>query len=112
MSEVTIQKLEDQISDLKKNVERREMALRLANNPDFRKLILEGFCQTEAAAYVQSSQDPALDANQRADALNIAQASGHFKRWMQVQVAMGYQAQLTIKDCEDEIESMRAEGDE
>lgn len=88
------------------------MALRLATNPDFRKLILEGFCQVEAASYVQSSGDPALDDRSRADALAIAQASGHFKRWMQVQIAMGYQASITIKDCEDAIDAMRLEGAE
>lgn len=112
MSEVTIENLEKQIEDLKKNVDRREMALRLANNPDFRKLILEGFCQVEAAAYVQTSCDPALGDRERADALAIAQASGHLKRWLSVQVSMGYQASLTIKDCEAAIEELRAEEQE
>lgn len=109
---VTIEALERQIEDLKKNVERREMAMRLATNPDFKKLILDGFCQVEAAAYVHSSADPSLGDRERADALAIAQASGHFKRWMQVQMQMGYQAQLTIRDCEEQIDEMRAGGNE
>lgn len=109
MSEVKIKSLETQIEDMKKAVERRDLALRLANNPDFRKLILEGFCQVEAAAYVQSSTDPALDERSRADALGIAQASGHLKRWLQVIMAMGHQATITIADCEAAIEDIRAE---
>ena len=109
---VTIEALERQIEDLKKHVERREMAIRLASNPDFKKLILEGFCQVEAAAYVHTSCDPNIGDRERADALAIAQASGHLKRWVTIMMQMGYQAQLTIRDCEEQIDEMRAEGSE
>lgn len=112
MSEVTIRSLEQQLKDAKATVERRDMAVRLASNPDFKKLVLDGFCLHEAARYVQASTDPALGDRERADSLAVAQASGHFRKWMQVQMAMGYQASLEIRQLEDEIEAMRQEGGE
>ena len=67
MSEVAL--LEKQLADTKTLVDRRTIAQRLAANADFRKLILEEFCVNECARYAQASADPALGANERADAL-------------------------------------------
>lgn len=107
MSEVFA--LEHQLDQVKELVERREMALRLSKNPDFKKLILEEFMVNEAARYVQTSADPAMGPQERADALNLAQASGHLKRWLSVLVAMGNQANGQIPDLEEAIEQARAE---
>ena len=61
MSEV-INHLEDQLVREKTLVKMRDAALRLADNKDFRDLILNGFCLTEAARYVQESGDPMVPA--------------------------------------------------
>lgn len=111
MSEVS--QLEKQLADTKTLVARRDMALKLSKNSDFRKLILEEFCVQEAARYVQASADPALGATERADALAIAQASGHLKRYLSVIVQMGSVAERDLVTLQEAIEEARAaEGDE
>lgn len=111
MSEVNahIQALEQHIVEQKRIAEMADIAVRLNDNPDFRKLILEGFCLTEAARYVQCSGDPALGKEERQDALNMAQASGHLKRFLSVTVLMGNEADKSILDAQRQIEELRAE---
>jgi hypothetical protein len=101
--------LEEQLSSAKEFIARREMALRLARNPDFKKLILEEFCIHECARYAQASADPSLDATARADSLSLAQAPGHLRRWLQVINQMGQVAERDIEDLETSIEAARQE---
>lgn len=107
MSEVFA--LEQQLKDSKELIERRTMALRLSENVDFRKLILDEFCLKEAARYVHTSADPAMGDRERADALAIAQASGHLKRYLSVVVQMGAHAERTLPELEAELEQARLE---
>lgn len=109
MSEVLA--LENQLANSKELIERRQMALRLAKNTDFKKLVLEGFCLEEAARYVQASGDPALSAEERADALAMAQASGHLKRFLSVTVQMGAHCERDLPDLEQALADARAEED-
>ena len=110
MSEVFA--LEKQLADSKLSLERREKALKLYKDPNFKSLILDEFCVSECARYAQSSADPALNAEQRADALAIAQAAGHFRRFLSVVVTMGNQAERLIPDLEVAIEEARQEESE
>ena len=110
MSQVT--QLEHQLVAAKELVRRRNMALRLANIPEFKELILDDFMVKEAARYVHSSADPALKPDERADALNMAQASGHLKRFLSVTVQMGAHAERELTSLEEAIDEARAEGDE
>ena len=109
MSEVYA--LEKQLEGSKKAIELRQIALRLSQNPDFKKLILEEFCVNEAARYVHTSADPAMNAEQRADALAIAQAGGHLKRYLSVVMQMGYQAESQLVSLQEAIEQARLEED-
>lgn len=109
MSEVTIDQLEQQLAAEKVSVEMRDMAIKLSGNREFKKLILDGFCGTEAARYVQESGDPALTAEQRQDALNIAQASGHLKRYLSVVVLMGNMSARNVADLNVTLNEARAE---
>lgn len=109
MSEVTASMLEHQLAEFKAAKANKELIERLIANPDFRKAIIEGFCKTEAARYVQESCDPALSAEARADALEMAKASGHLKRWLLVQIQMGETADRNIVDCEENLAELRAQ---
>lgn len=110
MSEVSeTTALEQQHNSAKELIERRQMALRLAQNLEFRKLILEGFCLQDAARYVQESSDPLMTPEQRQDALNMAQASGHLKRYLSIVVQMGAHAERTMADLEEALAQARAE---
>lgn len=113
MSEVTQPTaLEKQLSNAVILAERRQMVARLQANRDFRKLILDGFCLVEAARYVQESCDPAMTIENRTDALNMAQASGHLLRFLEVTSAMGAHAERTMKELEDAVAEERAGQDD
>jgi hypothetical protein len=109
MSEVFA--LEKQLAGFKKAVELKAIAERLAQNPDFKKLIMEEFMVNEAARYVHTSADPAMNAEQRADALAIAQAGGHLKRYLSVIMQMGFSAENQMVSLEEAIEQARLEED-
>ena len=104
-----IQALERQLADANVLLERRKLVISLLGNRDFRKLILEGFCLHDAARYVQESADPFLNAEQRADALNMAQASGHLKRFLAITEQMGAHAERTLGDLEETLAQTRLE---
>lgn len=110
MSELS--ELEDQLVTYKDLIERRKMAQRLSSNRDFRKLILDGFCRDDAARFVQNSGNPALDAEARADSLAMAQASGHLKRYLSMQIQMGAHAEHDIVALQEAIESARVESED
>lgn len=112
MSEVSIQEMNEQRAQLQTQVERRNMAMRLANNPDFKKLVLHEFCVEECARYAQLSADPSISPAQQADALNLAQAAGHLRRWFQVINQMGLKASNDISELDQYIDQARQEGDE
>lgn len=97
---MSVSALEQQKSDARTAIERGKMARRLHNNRDFRKLILEEFCTTECARFAQLSADPLLKPEDRADALALAQAAGHLKRYLSMTVRMGdtMESQLTELD--------------
>lgn len=107
MSEVL--QLEQQLTDSKKLVAEKAMALKLAENREFRKLILEEFCVQECARYAQASADAALSADDRANALAMAQAAGHLRKWLSVKVQMGNVAERDIAELETALEEARAE---
>jgi hypothetical protein len=104
-----VNRLEQQLEDNRQLMKLRDMALKLSENREFRKLILEGFCRDECARYAQLSADPALKAEERADALGMAQAAGHLRRFLSVTVRMGHTAEAQIADLEQAIEEARAE---
>lgn len=111
MSEVFA--LEKQLEDGKSMIVKRELALKLYNNPEFKKLILDEFCTQDCARYAQLSADPALKENERADALAIAQAAGHLRRFLSMTIQLGNQAERIGPEIEQAIlEARQEEGGE
>lgn len=108
MSEVIT--LEEQLEEAKDAVAKNARLLRLLDNLDFREVIINRFSTQEAARYVQESCDPALTDAMRADALAIAQAPGHLKRWINIQLVMANQYQNQIPQLEEAIAEAREEG--
>lgn len=111
MSEVmqNIQQLEAFIAEQKTLAKMADAAVRLNDNPDFRELIVKGFMLNEAARYAQESGDPMLSPGQRQDALNMAQASGHLKRFLSVTIVMGNEADRAIRNAEAQLVELRSE---
>ncbi|AVJ48985.1 hypothetical protein [Klebsiella phage KP8] len=108
-TEYTIEELEIHRNKLKASVAYAEDVRKLMGNPLFRKVILEDFCIQSAARYVQESCDPLLTADQRADALALAQAGGHLKRWLDITLRMADSSERSILDVDDELEKLRAQ---
>lgn len=102
-----VEQLEDQLKDGKMLAERRDTIVRLSKNADFRKIILDDFFVTECARYARESGDPALPAEARADALAMAQAAGHLKRYLNVQIQMGNAAESQLASLEEAIAEER-----
>lgn len=108
-TEYTIEELELHRIKLKNSVTYAEEVRKLMANPLFRKIIMEDFCIQSAARYVQESCDPLLTAEQRADALALAQAGGHLKRWLDITLRMADTSERSILDVDDELEKLRAQ---
>jgi hypothetical protein len=104
--------LERQLEDSKKLIHLRDQAIKLYDNPEFKSLIVKGFCTEDCARFAQESGDPTLSAEQRADALGMAQASGHLRRFLSTTVVMGNTAANQKEDLEAAIEEARQEAGE
>lgn len=111
MSEVESQvaQMENYRDQQKALLAKRQEVQKLMRNREFRKVILEDFMVTEAARYAQESGDPALSPEQRADALALAQASGHLKRYLNIVLQMGAYAERELPNIEDGLDQARAE---
>lgn len=107
MSEVA--QLEQQKDSFKEQIARRDMSVRLAQNPDFKKLILDEFCVQECARYAQQSANPALSEVDQKNSLAIAQAAGHLRRFLSVVIQMGNQAESQMVQLDEAIDDARAE---
>ena len=108
-NEYSIEELELHRKKLKDSVAYAEEVRKLMGNALFRKIIMEDFCIQSAARYVQESCDPLLTAEQRADALALAQAGGHLKRWLDITLRMADTSERSILDVDEELEKLRAE---
>jgi hypothetical protein len=104
-----VNQLEDQIADNRELVAKRDIAIKLAGNREFNKLIIEGFLKEDCARYAQLSADPSMSAESRADSLGLAQAAGHLKRYLSVTVQMGNRAEAEILKLEEAIQEARIE---
>lgn len=102
--------IQQQIADLQELVERKDLALKLEKSREFKKLILEIFCEKECARFVRNSGDPSISPENRADALAMAQASGHLRRFLSLCVMQGYRAEHEIAQAKQALEELRAEG--
>lgn len=108
MSDVS--QLEAQRRDAVAQMKRRDLALQLEKVPAFKELIIDGFMERDCARYARESGDPTLSAAQREDALAMAQAAGHLKRFLSIMVIMGNNAEGSITGIDDALDEIRAEG--
>lgn len=104
-----IKAAEQAILDAKELIARRDMAVKLSNNREFRKLILEDYMVVESARLVAQSADPVLDDKQQKDALSMAQGAGHLKRYLSMMVVMGNTAEGQLADAEVYLDELRRE---
>lgn len=104
-----IQDTERQIETAGEIVARREMALRLSENRDFRKLFIEGWLLVDAARLVQMSTDTRLPADIRESALEEAKATGYMKRFLSDIVQIGWTQEQKLPELHSLLAELRAE---
>lgn len=104
-----VNQIEQHIKALKSGIAKREQVLKLSRNRDFKDLIIEGFCVRDSAKYVQQAGDPNLNQGERDDALALAMAGGHLKRYLSTLITIGNNCEAQLLRAENELESARAE---
>lgn len=111
MSEIhnDILKLERNIEAAEAAIKQRALVDKLAENREFRTLIVEGFMKDECARWTHMSTDPGLSLQDRADCLTSAQAAGVLKRWLNVLVQMGNNAERDLVQSRQLLDELRAE---
>jgi len=107
MSAVT--DLEAQLKAAKNTGDLHASLMRLQSNKDFRKIIMEGFCQEECARYIVMAGDSELEQNERNDALNMAMAAGHLQRYLKLQERKYEHGPDLIQNLQVELERARRE---
>lgn len=109
MSQHDIEQVELTIAEAKKIVDRGKMAEKLSRNPDFKKLVMDGYFVDEAARLVHLSHDPSLPENIRNTVLRDMAGPAAFKRYMSALVLMGQNAEREILEHEETLEELREE---
>lgn len=107
--QVEVAGLEHRIEAAKGAIQHGEDIKQLMNNRLFREVILTRFCKEHCARYVQESGDPLLSEVNRADALAMAQAAGHLRRWLDIGIRIADSEAGQLSDMEAELDSARAE---
>lgn len=104
-----VQKTEQEIASMERRIKIAKAIERLEANSDFQLVVVQGFLRDECIRYVDLSGDPTVSEKTRLDSLNIAQAGGHFKRFIEAQLTMGRNAEQNIGRQKDFLDELRAE---
>ncbi len=107
--ELEIAGLEHRIEAAKGAIAHAEDIRKLLANKLFRDVILKQFCVEHCARYVQESGDPLLSDSNRADALNMAQAAGHLRRWLDIGIRIGESEAGLLPNIQEELDVVRSE---
>lgn len=102
-----IEQIELSIEDAKELIKRKDMALKLASNREFKKLVLDGYFVDEAARLVAVSGDY-LQKDYRDEIFDAIKAISHFKQFMQNIVKTGEIAERELRDQEEVLDELRA----
>lgn len=100
--------LEVTIDNAKQMVSRKNMALKLASNREFKALVLEGYFNEEAARLASISADP-LMAKDRGEIMLAIQGISLFRQYMQNIVRMGEVAERELLDSQEALQEALAE---
>lgn len=100
-----IEKIEISIEEAKRHIQLRDDALRLADNKDFRNIVLEGYFKNEAARLTGLIGDPEFK-EQEAILADLG-AIASFQRYMRRLVRTGEMMEKEVFDHEQALEDIR-----
>lgn len=110
MSEEHLQQLEVSIEEAKAHIETRAALARLSSNPDFEKIVLEGYLKDEAVRLVQLRADPNFSSDEdQASLLKAIDAIGQFRLYCNTINQVGQMAQNALEADEATREEILAE---
>ena len=104
-----IQEVELSIEQAEALVARGEKALKLADNADFKELVLEGYLRDEASRLARLSADFTLDPQVRSEVLLMVQAIGCFHSYMRNIIRMGDQARNDLVAHRETLAELHSE---
>lgn len=105
----TTKRAEQEIEKYKELIAKKDQVLKLLSNKDFEEFILKYFCVEECARYVCASVDSNLGEEERKDALAVAQSAAHLKRFLNITLRMGEDAEGALEAAEQELVELRQE---
>lgn len=91
MSEVD--ELNKEREQLNKLIRLKDLVLKLEDNPEFKEIILDGFCLKDCANYLRNSTNTCLSDKSRENALEMARASGFLLNYLEVIKMQGTSAE-------------------
>lgn len=105
-----IEGVENQRAAVVKALEFATKVERLMQNPDFREVIMEGFCQDEMVRQADQAGNPALTNDQRDAALICVTGGGHLRRWLKLTLDTAETfREDTLPELDGFLEELRAE---
>jgi len=100
--------LEATLEDLREIVARKNAAIKLESNREYKKLILDGLFKEEAARLVSISAEPSM-VREAELIMESIRAISHFQQYMRSVIQMGTVAENNLAEHMEMLEEMRAE---
>lgn len=85
----------------KKQIQQKDMVLKLKKNKDFEELILKGYLQEFCNRVIKLSTSDKITLEQRERFTRAAQATAFFEEYMEGIVTAGYTAERSLRDLEN-----------
>jgi hypothetical protein len=102
-----IQEIELSMDHAKELVERKNAVLKLSNNREFKKIVLDGYFKDEAARLAGLSADVTVKAN-RDDIFLAIQGISTLRQYFQMIVRMGEVAESELAEYQETLDEARA----
>jgi hypothetical protein len=104
--ETPAQQVDRQMSNCQQVVERREQMLRLLKNKDFKDLFMRFYLVDEAARLGQMSGHLGLTPADAKGFMDMCQATGHLKRFIDITIRQGEQALADLAQMRENYEEL------
>jgi len=106
-----VEELEEQATELKEMIEFSKSIRNLESNPDFNKVIIEGYCQKEMARNLGLAVSDKLNPETRELCNQLAKSPAALKNYLVYQMQRGEAAEEDLALVEQHLEELRAKGE-
>lgn len=110
MSQLT--ELQEYLKVLSKQIEFKDQVNRLLENPDFKSIILEGFCKDEMTRCMQLAVSDRISPDLRDVYLQMAKSSATLENYLNTLIVLGTNAVEDKEEVSQQIESLLVNGEE